>query len=193
MKAPILANWLLSRLIAPPQSNAIAGDLMEQWRSGRSRLWLWRQGLLAIVICNWREIQGHKNVSISGILTGMLALWCFATLMTTVLSSMGLLVHAVNWRWPHYIQMFSIALVYGAASGWIVGRLHPAHQRTAVFAFYGFTLTAIVWQLPLYYLVAPSVFFSSILPHLPFFLIGSLVASPSILVGGLSLAPTATD
>jgi hypothetical protein len=193
MKAPILANWLLLRLLAPSQANTIAGDLMEQWRGGRSRLWLWRQALVAIVICNWREIQGHKKVAISGILTGLLALWCFATLMTTVLSSIGLLAHAVNWQWPHYVQMFSIALVYGAASGWIVSRLHPAHRRTAVLAFYAFTLTAIVWQLPLYYLIAPSVFFSTILPHLSFFLVGSLVASPSILIGGLSVGPPVSD
>lgn len=193
MKAPMVANWLLNRLIAGSEAEAIAGDLLEQWRGGRSRLWFWRQVLAALAIGIWREVYAHKMVSISGILIGMLSLWCLAALMTLALSSMGLLVHAVNWRWPHYLQLFSSAFLYAGASGWIVGRLHPAHRTAAVSAFFMFVITAALWQLPLYYVIAPSMFFSTILPHLPFFLVAGLLGAPSILIGGLSMARTVPD
>ena len=193
MKAPVLANWFVTRLIAPPEAEAIAGDLIEQFRRGRSRLWFCRQALAAIVIWNWRELSAHKLVAISGILTGIASLWCFAALLTIGLSSVGLIVHAVDWRWPHYIALFTFAVLYTAASGWIVGRLHPAHRRTAVFAFFAFMGTAVLWQLPLYYVLAPSIFFSTLLPHLPFFVVGGLLGAPSILIGGLSATDTTAD
>jgi len=188
MKAPIVASWLLNRLIASSETDAIAGDLMEPWRGGRSRLWFWRQTLAAVAIWNWREVSARKMASTSGILTGMVSLWGFAALMTVALSSMGLVVHAEHWRWPHYVQLFFTALVYTTASGWIVGRLHAARRRTAVFAFFAFVTTALIWQLPLYYVLAPTIFFETILPHLPFFLIATLLGAPSILLGGLAPA-----
>jgi hypothetical protein len=193
MKAPAVAEWLINHLIPESEASAIAGDLLEQWRAGRSRLWFWRQLLAAVVICIWRDIQTHKKVAMSGIAIGMVSLWGIAALTTVTLSSFGLLIHAVDWRWPHYIQLFTIAFTYTTASGWIVGRLHHTHRTTAVFAFFAFVITGFVWQLPLYYAVAPSIFFSTILPHLPFFVFASLLGAPSILIGGLSATPTVSD
>jgi hypothetical protein len=192
MKAPVVVNWLLNRLIAGAQAEAIVGDLLEQWRGGRSQLWFGRQMLAALVICIWREVYTHKMVSMSGILIGMLSLWCFAALMALALSSIGLLVYAVDWRWPHYIQLFSIAFVYAGASGWIVRRLHPAHRTAAVSAFCVRDNRRSV-AAPLYYAIAPSIFFSTILPHLPFFLIAGLFGAPAILFGGLSVSQTVAD
>jgi hypothetical protein len=57
----------------------------------------------------------------------------------------------------------------------------PIERQQSFFAFVG---TALLWQLPLYYVVAPSLFFSTILPHLPFFVVSSLLGAPSILIGG---------
>lgn len=48
---PTLATKLLERLAPGPHGDALAGDLIEQYREGRSRAWYWRQALLGIVIC----------------------------------------------------------------------------------------------------------------------------------------------
>jgi hypothetical protein len=48
---PILATRLLERLAPGPHGDALAGDLIEQYREGRSTAWYWRQVLLGIVVC----------------------------------------------------------------------------------------------------------------------------------------------
>ena len=46
---PTLATRLLERLASGPHGDALAGDLIEQYRQGRSAAWYWRQVLLAIL------------------------------------------------------------------------------------------------------------------------------------------------
>ena len=46
---PALAAWLLDRLGYTRQNAALAGDLLEEYRSGRSPAWFWRQTLMVIV------------------------------------------------------------------------------------------------------------------------------------------------
>ncbi len=47
---PILATKLLGQLVSGPHGDALAGDLIEQYRQGRSAAWFWRQALLAIIV-----------------------------------------------------------------------------------------------------------------------------------------------
>ena len=47
-KPPSLANWLLDRLGYTRQNAALAGDLLEEFRAGRSRAWYWRQTFMVI-------------------------------------------------------------------------------------------------------------------------------------------------
>jgi len=49
-----LAVWMLSRLLRGRRSDALIGDLAEEYRHGRSRSWHWRQALRAIA-ADWRE------------------------------------------------------------------------------------------------------------------------------------------
>ena len=44
---PFLATWLLCRLPPRDRNEALAGDLLEQFRNGRSTTWYWRQVLAA--------------------------------------------------------------------------------------------------------------------------------------------------
>jgi hypothetical protein len=47
-RPPALANWLLDRLGCTRRTPALAGDLLEEFRSGRSAAWYWRQTLVVI-------------------------------------------------------------------------------------------------------------------------------------------------
>jgi hypothetical protein len=56
-KPPTLANWLLNRFGATRQNPPLAGDLLEEFRSGRSAAWFWRQTLVVIVKCATRRVR----------------------------------------------------------------------------------------------------------------------------------------
>ncbi|MFT4113053.1 hypothetical protein [Silvibacterium sp.] len=50
MKLPPLTRWLLRHCTPAPIQDQLAGDLLEELHAGRSRFWLWRQTLTAVVI-----------------------------------------------------------------------------------------------------------------------------------------------
>lgn len=46
---PALAVWLLNRLGVSARNEPLTGDLLEEFRSGRTASWYWRQTLMAIL------------------------------------------------------------------------------------------------------------------------------------------------
>ena len=53
---PALATRLLESLVPQRTSEALLGDLIEQYQAGRSRTWYWQQVILALVISAGREV-----------------------------------------------------------------------------------------------------------------------------------------
>jgi hypothetical protein len=49
-KPPRLANWLLNHFGLTRQNPPLVGDLLEEFRAGRSTGWFWRQTLVVILI-----------------------------------------------------------------------------------------------------------------------------------------------
>ena len=47
---PRVATWLAQRLVSGPRRESLLGDLIEQYRQGRSGIWDWRQVLAAILV-----------------------------------------------------------------------------------------------------------------------------------------------
>lgn len=60
-KPPALANWLLNRFGLARQNPPLAGDLLEEFRSGRSAAWFWRQTL--VVIFSGLERNGRRRLA----------------------------------------------------------------------------------------------------------------------------------
>ncbi len=58
---PRLAAWMLNHLAPPSRDEALAGDLLEDFRAGRSSAWYWRQVLAAITIRWFRSLANHKS------------------------------------------------------------------------------------------------------------------------------------
>ncbi len=58
-KPPALATWLLDKLGYARHSAGLTGDLLEEFRSGRSRAWFWRQ--TAIVIAKGTRRQAFSE------------------------------------------------------------------------------------------------------------------------------------
>ncbi|MGA9461296.1 MAG: hypothetical protein WBV28_00805, partial [Terracidiphilus sp.] len=66
---PRVAQWLLLHCMPPGRDEALAGDLLEEYRDGRSSGWFWQQVLCAIGI-GWMRVLGAR-----GMLLLFAALW----------------------------------------------------------------------------------------------------------------------
>ena len=61
--APILS---LLRFIES-ENEALAGDLVEEWRAGRSRRWFWGQLLRAVVVVSWQRRWSSQDRPVLGL------------------------------------------------------------------------------------------------------------------------------
>lgn len=123
---PSIPRWLLTRFGV---SEALVGDLSEQYSQGRSRLWYWRQGLVAIGAGAFTDIRSHKGLALRGVIVGFILGSLFARMMYPLayldqwLFVTGL-AEVREW-WPdHQLLMAVLPLVGCFGIGWIVVRWH---------------------------------------------------------------------
>ncbi len=73
MPPPALAYWTLTHLVPGESNDALAGDLHEEFCSGRSAAWYWGQVLSAIAIGCLRELRIRRAALLFAGLWSMLA------------------------------------------------------------------------------------------------------------------------
>ena len=123
-RPPALSKWLLERVVS---HDSIAGDLAEEYASGRSTLWYVMQVLSAIVIGTSGDIRKHKWLSVRAIVVG----WAFLVWWVSIFNLLS---------WKEWTDDQSGCLWWGIpiagffASGWVVGRFH---RTPMVFTFLG--------------------------------------------------------
>ena len=111
---PALSRWLLERLVS---HEPLAGDLLEEYASGRSATWYMTQVLSAIIVSASKEIRSHKWLTLRAILLG----WAFLMWWVNVFN----LLSWKQWSDDAYgILPVAIPAAGFFASGWVVGRLH---------------------------------------------------------------------
>jgi len=104
-RPPLLATWML-RLVVGSHSESLEGDLLEGWRSGRSRAWYWRQVLVAV--------SPQRSLTVSplirlGSTVAALAITALGVLLIIVL---GVVVAAGEKSWWSLLPMV-VALLAG--------------------------------------------------------------------------------
>jgi hypothetical protein len=95
MNPPRLATWLLQRWGSGSRQVSLVGDLIEQYRDGRSRGWYWRQVLRAIVVGAVHDIREHRLLAVRASVGGFLLLLLSIRLVQTMYNEAGVLV----WNW----------------------------------------------------------------------------------------------
>lgn len=70
IEPPRQATWMLERLTSSTRNEALAGDLLEELRAGRSKGWYWRQVLSAIMF-DWTQQWWRRRAMLV-----FAALWC---------------------------------------------------------------------------------------------------------------------
>jgi hypothetical protein len=71
-RPPALAAWLFEHFGCGPNTDAVLGDLAEQYLH-KSQLWYWRQVLKGIPVSIVREALGHKMIAAGAIAGGCIA------------------------------------------------------------------------------------------------------------------------
>src|SRR5262249_11793863 len=97
---------LLQRLLPSQDHSALIGDLQEERQRGRSMAWDVWQSLAPIVVGSWRDIRGHRLLTLGAMGVGIAALVVYffgaAPLFNVVQRRLydGILVgnHWIYWR-----------------------------------------------------------------------------------------------
>ncbi len=133
---PVIATWLLERFCADV---ALAGDLVEQYREGRSLAWYWKQAIAAVGVYSMSQILEHKWLAVRAIATGYV-IWY-------VLNNMFLhgVLKPVMDTDVLRVAYVGIGYSFWIANGWIIARLHRPYSTAMVMAY---VLWAIVASVP---------------------------------------------
>ena len=179
---PRLARWLFE---TSGVEEELAGDLAEEFARGCSRTRFWTETLAATWLALHRTAPRYRRSSLTGALSGLTASWLLITLTSQLMLRVGWLSHAVDWRGPDYLTLLLMGFLCTAAAGCIVARSHRAHPVAALVGFVVVVMTAPLWKLPFIARLYPTVFRSSIEPHLMFLILSLICVAPlSILLGG---------
>ena len=131
---PRVATWLAQRLLSGPRSESLLGDLIEQYRQGRSWIWYWRQVLAAILVGTVDDLAAHKALALRTLTLGWTLYYLFSFPVTWAggfaedwLSQNVILCAPGSFWCQFWRNQFSVELmiyVAAAVSGGIVARLH---------------------------------------------------------------------
>jgi hypothetical protein len=130
-KPPRLAMAILMRL--GPREEPLVGDLVEEYTTGRSRLWFWRQALAAVAAGAIRGIRDQPLRAVGAAALG----WAVLGLVFVPFgdrAANGLAKLVWNWNravgygsnvwWPFQIAAAFVSYAGFALSAFVVARLH---------------------------------------------------------------------
>lgn len=96
---PRVAAWMLEHLLPDSVDEALVGDLFEEFRSGRSARWFWRQVLAAIGIVAHQEIASRRTVLIFALLWSAIApIWMYIARPSNFPGIIESVRH-IDWPW----------------------------------------------------------------------------------------------
>lgn len=131
---PRVATWLAQHLMCGPRRESLLGDLIEQYRQGRSGIWYWRQVLAAILVGTVHDLAAQKMLALRALMIGWTLYYLFSFPVTWAGSmAEDWLGHNVircapdSFSCQFWRNQFSVELliyVAAAVSGGIVARLH---------------------------------------------------------------------
>jgi hypothetical protein len=100
MKPPPTATWMLEHLVPGARNEALAGDLFEGFRRGRSRSWYRRQVVAAIAIGFSRELRNHASAMLFAAAWAMLApAWLLMVGNAEEHFNFSERIWQMNWPW----------------------------------------------------------------------------------------------
>jgi cytochrome c biogenesis factor len=186
---PFIATWLLEYFLPETDNHPIAGDLIEAYRGGRSRIWYWREVLTAILLCISSETKRHPISALRAVSVGwLICLFCYRVVEPRLFYPIAVRLLGGNSGYPFSPAMltwFALSLVVLMGSGYVVSRLHRDDQLM-VFLFacslFLFQLRGLPW---IWRDAADSLTNARFVPYLVFSLECQFLWPLAVIVGGL--------
>jgi hypothetical protein len=174
-----------------PGNEALHGDLDEEFSSGRSSIWYWRQVLAAIARQGPLAVRARGLVAAENFVTGIITLVMIGFYAAFVVNVTQWLLRSEGapvWaRLPNALGAvnggaFVLTFVLGLTAGRWIARRHRAHRVVAIVTFGGATMLCAAAALKAVSLAADTAVF------LPAFLeqVGITASFVIGLVGGVS-------
>jgi hypothetical protein len=186
---PIVAAWVLTHF--GNRNEVLAGDLIEEYRRGRSAAWYCRQVVVALLIGYGKEIRTHKLLAVRALVIGWAALILSSYLISfplyelysRALGDLGL--GPLRFWWWHYYTypVVLVPCIGGFLSGWLVARFHRTY-RVAMVSMY--VVSVLLTAFPEFFRLATnSLSNSRFVPYLFSYWLTESLFVVSILLGGL--------
>jgi hypothetical protein len=149
---PAFATWLLAHFASDYQRDSLVGDLIEQYRQGKSRFWYWKQVVAALVVASAKVLRPTLAVSAARILLRVAA----ESVAVTGLVSLFYELRRVDPPADFFrsaliasiVLLASIASLglHASIAGGLRKRRHPAIKRLlAPFAAIALSVATLTW------------------------------------------------
>lgn len=155
---PPIATWMLEHSALAENSDALAGDLLEEFRAGRSTGWYWRQALSAFAVGWFTRLNARRKSLVFALLWSTLAP-AWAALIDRVQHASGLREQIWRMDGPFStLSAFSVWFLLNLAFLWtglLVYFLVQAHftKRLSASQIRQSFLRALLFFLPVYFSV----------------------------------------
>lgn len=127
---PRIATWMIEHLTPSGCDEAIAGDLLEHFRAGRSTGWYWRQVIIAIAAGVSRRVWLHRAPLFFAAMWSFLApAWVLLNARLSWDRSVALL--PIPWPWSTILPIF-LGSALGLLFVWLGALVYVVLYRTAV-------------------------------------------------------------
>jgi hypothetical protein len=134
---------LLKRLVPGEDHDVLLGDLDEEYRHGRSRMWYWLQIVAAVATSSWKDIRRHKLAALGAAAS---ALGYLLFVSPALARGYAALLNS----WHVKVSVAPVIAVYKAMDltisvvlGWLIVRVARDRGVTMVVAYCGFMLAAV--------------------------------------------------
>jgi hypothetical protein len=116
---PSLATWMLDHAVPGGRDEGLAGDLLEEFRAGRSEGWYWRQVFSATVIGFTRMLGGNGALIIFAALWSLFApAWLLIVTRAEEHYHLNQRFYRMDWPWSTLCDM-GLLLVANLAFVWV--------------------------------------------------------------------------
>jgi hypothetical protein len=129
-KPPALATWMLDHLRSRRSNEALSGDLLEAFRTGRSAGWYWYQVIVAIAIAWGRNVWHHRvTLSFAAIWSTLSPAWELLAKRFDVTSLIGY-TSRLPFPWSTVCEV-AFFLVAALLFIWLGVAVYPGFQLLA--------------------------------------------------------------